>query len=177
MKVRRIGFDLDGVLVAKPPFVPRWLLHWLFKGSCKKLDYHCPLPGSWNRRLRAWSHHPRLRPPIKANVSYVKKLAIKEGIKLYLISSRYSFLTEATQRLLKHMRIENIFEEIVLNRKNQPPHLFKKEAIERLKISQYFEDDQEVIDYLSKHLPKLQIWLINRDRTCKDCQFGLCKSA
>ncbi|MCJ7828078.1 hypothetical protein MUP65_02970 [Patescibacteria group bacterium] len=163
--VKRIGFDLDGVLIDKPPLMPRWLLHWLFKGSSKKLNYCCPTCG-WNRWLRVWSHQPWLRPPIVENISFLRELAAKKGVKLYLISSRYSFLKKATQKILRKRGIETLFDEIVLNEKDQPSHLFKEEALRRLKVQVYFEDDIEVIGYLRKVLPGLEVSQISPSCPC-----------
>lgn len=169
MKTLRIGFDLDGVLVDKPPLIPRWFLGWLFKGSCRRLNYHCPPPG-WNRKLRIWSHQPWLRPPLKVNIAYVQKLAKQQNTKLFLISSRYSFLAKPTNKLLTRRGLGEVFDRVILNRKNEPPHLFKRRALEKLALNYYFEDDPEMVGYLQKNLPRLKVCLVSRKKSCEACR-------
>ena len=167
MDKKKIGFDLDGVLIDKPPLIPRWLLHRLFKGSRQKFDYHCPACG-WNRLIRIWSHHPWLRPPINENINFLKELARDKEVEIYLISSRYSFLKKATQRILRRRGINHCFVRAVINDNNQSPLLFKEEVLTRFGIEVYFEDDPEVVEYLRKRLPETKIGQVSRRFSCRD---------
>ena len=82
----RIGFDMDGVIVGKPFFVPKNLLEWLVRShSHSKTNYRFP-----NFKTEAWlrrkSHHWFLRPPMKKNLQVIKNISEKKNIKIYIIS-------------------------------------------------------------------------------------------
>ena len=146
-KTIKVGFDLDGVLADKPPLVPKFLLEYLFRGGDGgKLHYRYPKlkPEIWLRKL---SHFYLFRPPIKRNIDFAKKLK-KRGYRLYLISSRYSFLERETKIWLKRRGLDSLFEEIFLNLKDDQPHIFKEKILQKIRPDYYFEDDQEIVDFL-----------------------------
>ena len=94
----KIGFDLDGVIIDKPPIVPRFLLEKLVRQNMNKhLAYRYP-SSEIERQIRILSHHPIFRPPIQKNVSIIKQLYKSKDYKLYVVSSRYSFLKKRTEQ-------------------------------------------------------------------------------
>jgi len=151
LKDAKIAFDLDGVLADKPPLVPKALLEYLFRGKTKKyLHYRYPKAKA-EINLRKFSHFYLFRPPIKRNIVFLKR--IKEaGAKVYLVSSRYSFLKEETRIWLKKRGLANTFEEIFLNLKDEQPHLFKEKVLREIKPDFYLEDDRSVVDYLKRKI-------------------------
>lgn len=156
----RLGFDFDGVLVDKPPFIPQKFLEWLFKGGQEGLHYHFP-QSQLAQTIRRFSHFYLLRPPLKKNIAFIKKLAQDKKYQLFLISSRYSFLEKETNTWLKKRGIINSFKEIYLNLKNNQPHLFKEKIIKDLKLDYYFEDDPLIANYLGQKLKKTRVCLID----------------
>jgi len=157
-----LGFDLDGVLADKPPLIPKKWLEYLFRGSQKnRLHYRYPKTKLeiWIRKL---SHFYLFRPPIKKNIEFIKKLK-GQDYKLYLISSRYSFLKKETMVWLKKRKLDNVFEKVFINKENEQPHLFKGKIIKKLGLDYYFEDDLQIVDYLKSKISQTRIKLINRD--------------
>ena len=158
----KIGFDLDGVIIDKPPFVPKRIIEWLFKGSGQGLNYRfpsCPI----EQRVRKLSHFYLLRPPIKKNLTIVKNFSQNPNYELYLISSRYLFLAEETRSWLQKRGIEGLFKKTCFNFDNQQPHLFKEEKLKKLGLDIYLEDDELIADYLKKRLKKTKIFLVQKD--------------
>ena len=50
---KKIGFDLDGVIVAGPPFVPKSFLERCFRGGQDSQSLNCYFPYSaWEQKLR-----------------------------------------------------------------------------------------------------------------------------
>lgn len=149
----RIGFDLDGVLVDGPPFVPSWLLELLYRGTREK-NLHYRIPSSkieiWIRQL---SHNSFFRPPILKNIEILKQMA---GDELFLITSRFSFLQEKTTNLLRLYGLDGMFKEIVLNLDDEQPHLFKLKTIERLKLDMFIDDDEDLLVFLKEKLPNIK---------------------
>ncbi|MBL7150386.1 hypothetical protein ISS86_00465 [Candidatus Microgenomates bacterium] len=167
----KIGFDLDGVIIDKPPLISKGLLEWLVRShQNKKLAYRYPL---LPERLVRWlSHHPLLRPAIKENLEFIKKIAKNKKYKLYLISGRYSFLAGRTQQWLKKHQIYNLFEGIFINLKNEQPHLFKTQKIKSLRIDIFIDDDLPLVKHLKKEVKKTKI--IHIQKFSKELKRTLC---
>lgn len=157
MKVTKIGLDMDGVIVDKPPLIPKSFLEWLVRShQTKNLSYRFP-SFRLEQIIRWLSHHPFLRPAIKENLAFIKKIAKKKKYQLYLISGRYSFLEDRTWQWLKFHKIDKLFAGVHLNLKNQQPHFFKAKKIKELKINLYIDDDKPLVDHLSACLKKTKI--------------------
>lgn len=158
----RVGFDFDGVIVNKPPLISKKLVEILFKGCRKGLHYR--FPGSKIEQLiRKLSHFYLFRPPFRKNLELIKELGKKEGYKLYLVTSRYSFLEKETYNWIKKRELNNIFSKYILNTKDEQPHVFKKEALKKLNLDYYFEDDPLIVDFLGKEIRGLEVLLVTCD--------------
>lgn len=158
-KIKRIkiAFDLDGILIDKPPFIPKQLLEWLFKGGDGgRLHYRFPKSKA-EQLVRKLSHFYLFRPPIKENIEIVKKLAKEEKYELYIISARYSFLEKETKQLLEKRGIGCLFKEVFINLEDKQPHIFKAETLERVNPQIFVEDDPLLINYILQKNKKSKI--------------------
>lgn len=161
----RIAFDLDGVIVDKPPLIPKSVLEWFFRGGKREpLRFRFP---RWRleQLIRRSSHLPPFRPLIKENVDFIKTLAVRPEYEVYLISSRYSFLAPLTENLLEKNQIKNIFKATHLNLQNKPPHLFKEEMLRKIKADIFVDDDLEVLDYLREKIDGSRFCLFRKGKT------------
>jgi len=130
-KIIKIGFDLDGVIVGKPPLVPKGLIEFLVKKPANS-SLHFRFPKSClEQYVRKFSHFYLFRPPLRQNIDFIKKLNSKK-YELYVISGRYSFLTAETDCWLKKRGLENLFKAVFINLGNEQPHLFKERIIKEL---------------------------------------------
>lgn len=157
----RIGFDLDGVIVGKPFFIPKKFLEWLVrfhKNGTKK--YRFP-KSKLEIFIRKLSHHWFLRPLLRKNFKVIKKFSEKEGVKLYIVSGRYSFLKDRTDSLIKKHSLDKIFAEIFTNCNNEQPHLFKEKMVKKLNLDFLFDDDPIIIDYLKKIIKDKKFYLVS----------------
>jgi hypothetical protein len=161
----KIGFDLDGIFIGTPPLVSRKLLEKFYKTKSNgKLRYRIP---SYPEQLfRKLTHLPFLRPPLKENIAFLKSLSNK-GHRLYLITSRYSFLEKETRRLLKTQGLDKAFDTIYLNGENQQAHLFKDALIKKLKLDIHIDDDIALINFIAKENPETKFFWFNPDREKK----------
>jgi len=162
-KKTKIGFDLDGVIVGRPPLVPKGLLERLFRGTKDSgLIYRFPA-GRSHQWLRKLSHHYFFRPPIKANLAFLKKISQDPSFEIYLISGRYSFLAKETTRWLVKRELAGKVSEVFINETNLPPHIFKKKIIKKLGLDFYFEDDDQIVTFLREEIPQTKIyWVDNK---------------
>lgn len=164
----KIAFDLDGVIIGKPPLIPRKILERLFVAGGKD-SLHCHFPSSkLNQKIRQLSHFYLLRPPIGENIEFLKKAAKSQKVALYVISSRYSFLAKQTKIWLEKRKIDGLFKEIHLNLNNEPPHLFKERKIRELGIDIFVDDDPVLCRYFKQNLPQTKVFCVNYKNSIPD---------
>jgi hypothetical protein len=142
-----IGFDLDKVFIDYPPLVPAFVIDWLYKNHNHKLSYRIPTH-PLEIFIRNLSHIDFLRPPIQANIAFLKSLHNTHQHSLHLISSRYNFLVPQTEKLLKKYGIYDCFTSINLNTQNEQAHLFKLRILRHLQADVFIDDDLQLLDYL-----------------------------
>lgn len=163
----KIAFDLDGVIVDKPPLIPKGVLEWLFRGRCRKeeLCFYFPQSG-WEQSLRKFSHFYLFRPPIKENIDLIKKIAQDPRYEIYIVSGRYSFLTKETTNWLSKWQInDSWFKKIYTNLTNEPPHLFKEKVLRQIRADIFVDDNLQTVEYLRKRMPGGQFLLFQKGVT------------
>lgn len=154
-----IGFDLDKIFINYPPFVPGNLIDRLYKKkSDGVLSYRFPLYPEV--LLRKATHYSLFRPPIEKNIHFLRQLIQNKQHKYYLISSRFGFLRNETNHLIKRYGFDKLFHELYFNFENKQPHFFKDDIIKKLNIHRYIDDDLPLLHFLSKSNPRtLFFWL------------------
>lgn len=156
-----IGFDLDKVFINYPPFVPDSLIDRIYKKKGNGILLY-RIPSRPEQILRIVSHHPILRRPIKANVTFLKKLSKNKEHKYYLISSRFSFLKNRTHKLMEQHEFGKLFDMMFFNFQDKQPHIFKHEIINRQNIHRYVDDDLQLLKFLAKKNPKRIFFWLNK---------------
>ena len=160
-KIIKIGFDLDGVIVGKPPLVPKGLIEFLVKKPANS-SLHFRFPKSClEQYIRKFSHFYLFRPPLRQSINFIKKLNLKK-YELYVISGRYSFLTAETDRWLKKRGLGNLFKAVFINLGNEQPYLFKERIIKELNLDYFFEDDEETKEYLQERFKEKKFFLVSK---------------
>lgn len=169
-----IGFDFDKIFIDTPPLIPNFIVDFFYKGGSyfkrgsKKGHLHYRYPSNFEQKIRIFSHTPILRPPLHDNIEALRELCKKNGTKLYLISSRFSFLKTRTGDFVTKNDLRSCFEGMYFNFENKQPHIFKLEIIKKLKIDIYVDDDLDIALYLSEQMPHLKIfWLAQKKNTTK----------
>jgi hypothetical protein len=165
-----VGFDFDKVFIDYPPFIPYFLIDFLYKvravfrKSSKNFVPHYRIPGPFEQNVRILSHHPIFRHQISKNVDFLKAISSDKKIKKYLVSSRFSFLKNRTDGVLKKYQLKKYFDGIYFNYENKQPHLFKEETIKKLKIDTYIDDDIQLSVFLAQRNPRLTIFWVSDGR-------------
>lgn len=167
MKKIKIAFDLDGVIIDKPPLIPKRILERLFRGHTNhELHYRFPKSGL-EQLIRKISHFYLFRPPIEENIDFVDRLSKDSKYEIYAISGRYSFLKKETEAWFKKRRIDNVFKQVFLNAENEQPHLFKEKKLREIGVGIFVDDDELLADYLATKLKDTKIFcLSNNGRSC-----------
>jgi hypothetical protein len=154
----KIGFDLDRVFINYPPFMPGFIIDYLYKNhGTKKLSYRIP-SSPVEIFIRRASHWWIFRPPIQQNIDYLHSLAKTGKHELYLISSRYGFLRPQTEFILNKYGLIKPFKQIYLNLKNEQAHEFKKRIIDKLGIDLFIDDDSDLINFLASSNSQIKLF-------------------
>lgn len=161
----KIGFDFDKVFVSYPPFVPGFLIDWLYKhhgfllgGHHISLSYR--FPGKLEQKIRIFSHSPFFRPPIWKNITSLHTISKNSSCEMYLISSRFSFLKGRTDQWMKKNGIDKYFKEMYFNYDDKQPHEFKNEIIKKLNLQKFVDDDLDLLRFLAKKNPNIKFYWI-----------------
>ena len=93
-------------------------------------------------------------------MTFLHSLAQSDN-RLVLISSRYSFLKHATEKLVKKYKLDKLFAELYFNYENKQPHVFKSEMINRLKLDAYIDDDLPLLKYVAGRNNKVKLYWLN----------------
>ncbi len=158
----RIGFDLDKVFVDTPPFIPSAVITKLYVKNVKAGIPEYRIPSHKEQVIRIISHYPMFRPPIKKNMAFLRELANTDH-SLFLISSRYEFLRQTTEKLIKQYTLDKLFSELHFNFENKQAHIFKSGIINKLKLDAYVDDDLPLLKYVAGRNNQVKLyWLNNR---------------
>ncbi|OGM60854.1 hypothetical protein A2892_04335 [Candidatus Woesebacteria bacterium RIFCSPLOWO2_01_FULL_39_10b] len=156
----KIGFDLDGIFIDKPPFIPKKLIDRLYGSYDHGLSYRFPSkPEQWIRNI---THISLFRPAIWENIQKIKSTCTQNAHHYYLISSRFGFLKARTEYLLNKYELSGIFDNIYLNFNNEEPHIFKENILKKLRFDRYIDDDLPLLEFLAKHNPKIVFFWLNK---------------
>lgn len=160
--IMRIGFDLDGIFVDKPPFIPKSIIEWLYREHDRALSYR--IPSRPEQFIRKVSHMAMFRPPIKKNIQFMKQ---QKHLKhtYFLISGRFGFLQKETERILQAYAIDGMFAKVMLNTDNAQPHLFKNSMVKKWKIDRFVDDDLPLLTFLAENNPKTMFFWLSDTKT------------
>ncbi len=161
MKKIIVAFDLDGIIIDKPPLISKRLLERLFRGKANhKLHYRFP-KSYLEQLIRKISHFYLFRPPIKENIDFIKELSKNPEYEIYAISGRYSFIKEETGKWFGKRKIDKLFKQVFLNTEDEQPHLFKERKLKELGVQIFVDDDELLADYLASKLEDAKIFCLS----------------
>lgn len=160
-----IGFDLDGIFIDKPPFIPKVFIERMYRKKSGKLIYR--IPGKFEQKLRKFLHQPIFRPTFKKNIHFLENLKQKKNHTFFLISGRFGFLKNETDQILKSNNIYALFYQHYINLENLQPHLFKEKQIKKNNIQKFIDDDLDLLNYLSDKISDTRFYWLNSKQSKK----------
>lgn len=157
-----IGFDLDKIFIDYPPFVPDGLIDALYKAQSNGiLRYR--IPSKPEQIVRLFTHLPPFRPPLMTNIQTVKDKNHKGTDKYHLISSRFSFLRQRTEAIIKRYAFDKIFDGMFFNFEDEQPHIFKDKIVKKLKLDRYIDDDLPLLRFLASENSNTKFYWLNKN--------------
>lgn len=155
-----IGFDLDKIFINTPPFIPDRIIEILYRKKSNGILLY-RIPGRSEQIIRKLAHFRLFRPPINKNINFLRS-ASRENNKLYLISSRFSFLKNVTDNLIRRHRFDKAFDYMYFNFENKQPHIFKNEYVKKLRLDMYIDDDLPLLKFIAGKNPKTKFFWLNK---------------
>lgn len=155
----KIAFDLDGIFIGSPIFIPKSIIERLYKKSDRRLSYR--IPGAVEKYIRIASHQRYLRPPIVKNINALNSFNKENGIDVYLISSRFSFLKDKTEDWIRLHRLKVHFRKMFFNYDDEQPHIFKERILRETDIDKFVDDDFDLLFYLSRRNPNISFYWVS----------------
>ena len=163
-KIIKLGLDFDGVLAYNPFRLARYPIAYFKQHilGIKRLSFFYP-KNSWQKYLWILVHESSVFPAKGAAI--LRHLVERKKVEAHLITARFNFLDNHLYRWLEKYQMRDLFKSININKKDQQPHIFKSEMLERLKLDFYIEDNLDIVKYLnskSRSLGKTEIyWIYN----------------
>lgn len=145
----KVGFDLDGVILYSPIRIFRpiiaFIKKYIFK---KKKEVSFYYPKSKLERF-LWHHLHKTSFIVSSGLDEIKQMVKRGDIEAYIITARYSFLGKEFEDLMKKLGIKGLFTDVIYNRDDEQPHIYKQKQIEKLGLDIFIDDNWNIVEYLN----------------------------
>jgi len=95
-------------------------------------------------------------------MEYLRKLVESGDVEVYIVSGRYGYLDDELIHWLTKHGYHTLFKEIIVNREDEQPHLFKERQLKNLKLDYFIEDNFDIVEHLSvQHQGCKILWIYN----------------
>jgi hypothetical protein len=157
---KRVGFDLDGVLLVNPLGAVRPFLKYFRKNILKKKSTGSYTPKT-NMELFINYFYIKLSYFKMRGYSEVIKLIRNNTIEAHIITSRHSAYKPEFEASVAMLNKYKDFTSATYNAKDLEPYVFKINCIEQLQLDYYIEDNFDVVKVLDAKFPGKILWLTN----------------
>jgi len=155
----RVGFDFDGVIFYNATrnlrayiyFVKRYLL------GIRKTKFYIPKSGL-TQKIAYFLHNTSARP--NRGFELFLSLVKNPQFEVYIITARPSFMKDNIHEKLAPYNLKQI-KEIIQNKKDAQPHLYKERLIKKLKLDFFVEDNWDIVEHLVHKTSAKVIWIDN----------------
>jgi len=156
----KVGLDFDGVIAYNPFRVIRAPITEFKRKVLKKRGVKFFVPhNKWQRALWTILHESSVFPA--PGVKLLREMVEKGEIEAHLVTARYSFLNQNLSLWLKKHGLEDLFTTINVNLKDEQPHLFKENTINKHKFDYFIEDNLDIVEHLERKCRSSICWVYN----------------
>jgi len=157
----RIGLDFDGVVAYNPLRIVRGPITYVKRRifGAKKTKFY--VPKSPIMKALFWIPHQFSFLP-ERGMEYLRQLVESGDVEVYIVSGRYGYLDDELIHWLTKHGYHTLFKEIIVNRHDEQPHLFKERQLKTLKLDYFIEDNFDIVEHLSALQQECKIlWIYN----------------
>ncbi|MEO6508779.1 MAG: hypothetical protein ABIO02_02400 [Patescibacteria group bacterium] len=161
--IKRVGFDLDGVVLYNPMRIFRPFISLAKKNDKDEHVVRFYVPQKKLMKV-IWKLIHKSSLFVAPGFYDTIKLLKDNNIEAYLITGRFGTLKEDFDKWMKKVDAKNNFKAFYHNPKDEQPHLFKKRMIDELKLDVFIDDNWDIVHYLSsefKNTNKKILWITN----------------
>jgi len=161
--IRRIGFDLDGVVLYNPIRMFRPLVAMAKKNVLHKENIKFFVPQKSLAKL-LWNLVHKSSLFVSPGFYDTMKLLKDKNVEAYLITARFGTLQEDFDKWMKKIDAKSHFKAFYHNPKDEQPHLFKQRMIDELNLDMFIDDNWDIVNHLNnqfKDKDKKILWITN----------------
>jgi len=158
--VTRIGLDFDGVVAYNPLRIVRGPITFIKRKIFHSKTTTFYVPKSSYMKFLFWIPHQFSYVPGNG-MEYLKELVGRGNVEMYIISGRYGYLDDELFLWIEKHGYKSIFTDIIVNRNDEQPHIFKERMLRELKIDYFVEDNFDIVEHLQSRVKTNILWLYN----------------
>lgn len=160
MKNVTVGLDFDGVVAYSPLRILRRPIamakHNLF--GVDKTHFWIPQTSfqrwAWSLAF-ASSYFPA------RGTTLLRRLTAERSIEAHLVTARFSFMHSHLDQWLHRREMHDVFAGVILNTRDEQPHLFKERIINAKRFDYFIEDNLDIVRYLTGRTKTRMFWIYN----------------
>ena len=159
LKKIRIGFDFDGVIFYNPTKVLRPFVYFVKRYLLGKKVTKFYMPNnSFSKKVAYFLHKTSYTP----NRGFDKFVALTKDprFEVFIITARPSFMKENIHELLSKYDLKGL-KDVIQNKKDEQPHLYKERLLKSLKLDYFVEDNWDIVRHLKDNTKAKIIWVSN----------------
>lgn len=163
----KIGLDFDGVVAYNPLRIVRGPITYVKRRifGARKTKFYVPKHPIMKALF--WIPHQFSFLP-ERGMEYLRELVESGNAEAYIVSGRYGYLDDELIYWLKKHGYHRLFKDIIVNRQDEQPHLFKERQLKTLNLDYFIEDNFDIVEHLSSTVNTRILWIFNiLDRTSR----------
>jgi hypothetical protein len=159
-KIIRVGIDFDGVLAYNPFRIIRAPVTYIKRHIFGVRKTHFYVPRSPIEKAM-WTivHESSVFPAIGTDL--LVDLVKSNAIEAHLVTARFSFLEANLMKWLVRHKMDTLFTSIVINQKDEQPHLYKERVINAMHFDYFIEDNLDIVSHIQGKTKTRLLWIYN----------------
>lgn len=156
----RVGLDFDGVVAYSPLRILRRPIA-MAKQSLFGIDEtHFWVPQtSFQRWVWSFAFSSSFFPA--RGISLLRQLTAEQSVEAHLVTARFSFMQNHLDQWLHRRGMRDVFASVILNARDEQPHLFKERIINAKRFDYFIEDNLDIVQYLNGRTKTNIFWIYN----------------
>ncbi|MBI5620011.1 hypothetical protein HY950_03560 [Candidatus Gottesmanbacteria bacterium] len=155
-----VGLDFDGVVAYSPLRILRLPVALAKRHLLGIRETHFWVPKTpLEKKLWSLAFSTSVFPG--RGTALLRQLANEGIIEAHLVTARFSFMQNNLNQWLHRRGMHNVFSGIILNTRDEQPHLFKERIINAKRFDYFIEDNLDIVRYLTGRTKTNVFWIYN----------------
>lgn len=156
----RVGIDFDGVLAYNPFRIVRAPVAYVKRHIFGERKTHFYVPRSpLEKAIWTIVHESSVFPAIGTDL--LVDMVKRREIEAHLVTARFSFLEPNLMKWLRRHHMDTLFTSVVINEKDEQPHLYKERVIKAMQFDYFVEDNLDIVAHIQGKTKTKLLWIYN----------------